>query len=63
MDRTMRFWKELFEAGVFVNPIVPPGVPPDLSLLRTSYMATHTEEELDKVLGIFARIGKRLGVI
>lgn len=63
MDRTMRFWKELFEAGVFVNPIVPPGVPPDLSLLRTSYMATHTEEELDQVLGIFAKIGKRLGVI
>ncbi len=63
MDRTMHFWKELFEERVFVNPIVPPGVPPDMSLLRTSYMATHTDKELDRVLDIFGKIGKRLGVI
>ncbi len=62
-ERTLVFWKELFEAGVFVNPIIPPAVPPDLCLLRTSYMATHTDEELDRVIDIMGRIGKKLGVI
>ncbi len=62
-DKTLVFWKELFEAGVFVNPIVPPAVPPDMCLLRTSYMATHTDEELDRVIDIMAKIGKKLGVI
>jgi 8-amino-7-oxononanoate synthase len=63
MERTMHFWKALFEAGVFVNPIVPPAVPPDMSLLRTSYMASHTEKELDRVLEIFGTVGKKLGVL
>ncbi|MCK5552815.1 MAG: pyridoxal phosphate-dependent aminotransferase family protein, partial [Deltaproteobacteria bacterium] len=42
--------KLLFEQGVFVNPVISPAVPPGRELLRTSYMATHTEEQLDKVL-------------
>jgi 7-keto-8-aminopelargonate synthetase-like enzyme len=62
-EKTLIFWKELFEAGVFVNPIVSPAVPPDMCLLRTSYMATHTEEELDRVIDIMEKIGKKLGVI
>ncbi|MBI2931128.1 MAG: pyridoxal phosphate-dependent aminotransferase family protein [Planctomycetes bacterium] len=62
-EKTLIFWKELFEAGVFVNPIVPPAVPSDLCLLRTSYMATHTDNELDRVTEIMAKIGKKLGVI
>jgi 7-keto-8-aminopelargonate synthetase-like enzyme len=53
----------LFEEGVFVNPVVSPAVPPGRELLRTSCMATHTEEQLDKVLDAFARVGKKLGVI
>ena len=63
MDTTIRFCNELFEAGVFVNPIIPPAVPPDLCLLRTSYMATHTDAELDRVIEIMGRVGKKLGVI
>ncbi|MBI4564082.1 MAG: pyridoxal phosphate-dependent aminotransferase family protein [Planctomycetes bacterium] len=63
IDRTMLFWRELFEAGVFVNPIIPPAVPPDLALLRTSYMATHTDQILDRVIGIMEKIGKKVGVI
>jgi 8-amino-7-oxononanoate synthase len=55
--------KYLFENGVFVNPIVSPAVPPGRELLRTSYMATHTEEQLDKVLEAFQKVGKQLGVI
>ncbi len=53
----------LSEHGVFVNPVISPAVPPGRELLRTSYMATHTEEQLDKVLGAFGNAGKQLGLI
>jgi 8-amino-7-oxononanoate synthase len=62
-EKTLIFWKELFEAGVFVNPIVSPAVPADMCLLRTSYMATHTDAELDRVVDTMGKIGKKLGVI
>ena len=62
-EKTLVFWKELFEAGVFVNPIVSPAVPADMCLLRTSYMATHTDDELDRVIDTMGKIGKKLGVI
>jgi 8-amino-7-oxononanoate synthase len=62
-QKTFAFWKALFDAGVFVNPIISPAVPPGMQLLRTSYMATHTEEQLDRVLGIFYEVGKKLAVI
>jgi 7-keto-8-aminopelargonate synthetase-like enzyme len=55
--------RRLFENGVFVNPVVNPAVPPGRELLRTSFMATHTEEQLDKVLNAFEKVGKELGVI
>jgi 8-amino-7-oxononanoate synthase len=57
------FWRDLIEEGVFVNPVIPPAVPQGQSLMRTSYMATHTDEELDFILGAFERVGKRHGVI
>jgi 8-amino-7-oxononanoate synthase len=57
------FWKELFDNGIFVNPAIPPAVPPHQAILRTSYMATHTDEELDYVLEMFEKTGKKLGVI
>ncbi len=60
---TIQVWKALFEAGVFVNPVLPPGVPPNLSLLRTSYMATHTLEQLDRVIETFAQVGHEMGLI
>jgi 8-amino-7-oxononanoate synthase len=62
-DRTMMMWKLLFDNGVFVNPVIPPAVPAGRELMRTSYMATHTDAQLDQVLDTFARIGKQLGVI
>ena len=55
--------KLLFQHGIFVNPVVSPAVPPGRELLRTSYMATHTEEQLDKVLVAFEKVGKQLGLI
>lgn len=58
-----RFWKDLLEEGVFVNPVVPPAVPQGQSLMRTSYMATHTDEDLEFILDAFVRVGRRHGVI
>ena len=61
--KTYQMCKLLFENGVFVNSIISPAVPPGRELLRTSYMATHTEEQLDKVLAAFEKVGKQMEVI
>jgi 8-amino-7-oxononanoate synthase len=61
--RTLLAWKGLFEEGVFVNPILSPAVPEGQQLLRTSYMATHTDEQLERVLEVFRRVGGKLGLI
>ncbi len=63
MEKTFLFWRALFEAGVFTNPVVPPAVPEGSCRLRTSYMATHTDEELDFVLDQVERVAKKLNVV
>jgi 8-amino-7-oxononanoate synthase len=63
MEHTFIFWKALFDAGVFTNPVLPPAVPESACRLRTSVMATHTREQLDQVLDAFARVGRHLGII
>jgi 8-amino-7-oxononanoate synthase len=63
MDKTFLFCKHLLESGVFATPIIPPAVAEDQTLVRTSYMATHTEEQLDRVLGVFENLGKQFGLI
>lgn len=60
---TFVFWKKLHEAGVFANPVIPPAVPPNEGMIRTSYMATHTDRELDFVLDVFARLGREAGLL
>ncbi|MEE9391820.1 MAG: pyridoxal phosphate-dependent aminotransferase family protein [Planctomycetota bacterium] len=55
---TFAFAKELYEAGVFVNPVVPPGAP--IGMVRTSYMATHSAAELDQALAIFRKLAHRV---
>jgi len=62
-DLTFLTWKMLFEAGVFVNPVISPAVATGRQLLRTSYMATHTDEQLEQVVEIFAKVGKKVGLI
>jgi len=61
--KTFIFWRALLDNGVYVNAIISPATPPGRQLLRTSFMATHTDEQLDRVLGTFEAVGKELGVI
>lgn len=56
-------WRQLFDAGLFVNPVISPAVPKGRALLRTSYMATHTQEQLDRALAIYEQVGKAVGLI
>ena len=58
-----KMWRMLYDAGVFVNVFISPGVPPGRQMMRTSYMATHEDEHLDKILEIFRDTGKKLGLI
>lgn len=53
---TLLLWKALFEAGVYTNVALPPAVPEGRCLLRTSYMATHTDEQLAEVVRAFASV-------
>jgi 8-amino-7-oxononanoate synthase len=61
--KTLKMCGLLQEYGIFVNPTVSPAVPRGRELLRTSYMATHTEEQLDRILDAFGRAGRKLGLI
>ncbi|SHE94987.1 8-amino-7-oxononanoate synthase [Fodinibius roseus] len=63
MEECFKFWRELLESGVYVNAVVPPAVPQGMSLLRTSYMATHTNEHLDRILDAFRKVGINQGII
>ncbi len=58
MDNTLKKAKEAYEAGVYVNPVLPPATAPNECLLRTSYMATHTEPLLDEAVEILAKVLK-----
>jgi 8-amino-7-oxononanoate synthase len=62
-EKVLMMWRSLFDAGVFVNAFIRPGVPPGLEMLRTSYMATHEDVHLDKILSVFSAVGKKFGVI
>jgi len=62
-EKCFMLWKELYENGVYTNPVIPPAVPQGMSLLRTSYMATHTKAQLAKALGVFEKAGRKLGLI
>ena len=55
---TFKVWRDLFDNGVFVNPVISPATAPGRQLLRTSYMATHTKPQMVKVLEVFEKVGK-----
>jgi 8-amino-7-oxononanoate synthase len=61
--RTVMAWHGLIEEGVYTNPVLPPATPPNASLLRTSYTATHRKEHLDRALQGFKVVGDRFDLI
>ncbi|MEJ2535583.1 MAG: aminotransferase class I/II-fold pyridoxal phosphate-dependent enzyme [Calditrichia bacterium] len=62
-EKTFAFWRTLFDEGIYTNPVISPAVPPDRALIRTSYMATHSDNDLDFVLDKFKNIGKNFGLV
>lgn len=63
MEQTFLAWKMCLEKGLYTNAVVSPAVPPDQCLLRTSYMATHTNEQIDRALNILGEVGREFNLI
>ncbi|MEZ4647434.1 MAG: aminotransferase class I/II-fold pyridoxal phosphate-dependent enzyme [Candidatus Eisenbacteria bacterium] len=63
LEDTFRFWRALLDIGVFTNPVIPPAVPEGTCRIRTSLMASHTDELIDEALGKFEKAGKLVGLI
>lgn len=61
--KAFQMWRMLFDEGVFASPVVSPAVPEGQAIMRTSYMALHTDKQLDFVLDVFEKVGKKLGII
>ena len=62
-DKTILAWNMLYHAGIYVNCVPSPGVPVGMDLLRTSYMATHTDAQIDRALELYYQMGKNLDLI
>ncbi|MGK0390783.1 MAG: 8-amino-7-oxononanoate synthase [Maribacter sp.] len=58
-----KFWTELFNNNIFVNVFISPATPPGKAMLRNSFMATHEDHHLDKILDVYKKVGRKLGVI
>jgi 8-amino-7-oxononanoate synthase len=62
-ELAFKMWRMLYDAGVFVNVFISPGVPPGRQMMRTSYMAAHEDSHLNSIIDIFTDVGKKLGII
>jgi len=60
--KTFQFWRRLIDEGVFANAVISPAVPQGMQLIRTSYMATHENEHLDRIIEVFQKVGKEFGL-
>jgi 8-amino-7-oxononanoate synthase len=63
IEKAFGLWKGLFDEGIFVNVFIPPATPPNKSMMRNSFMATHEPDHLQKVVECYSKIGKKLGII
>ncbi|MGO8878842.1 MAG: aminotransferase class I/II-fold pyridoxal phosphate-dependent enzyme [Desulfomonilaceae bacterium] len=61
--RACIFWRLLFDEGLFTNCVVSPAVPPGSQRIRMCLMATHSREDLEKVVEICGRVGRQIGLI
>jgi len=62
-EKTFKLWLFLRDFGIFTNPVVAPGVPPQDAMIRISFTATHTDENLEFILKGFYEGGKAIGII
>ena len=62
-DKTFLLTKMLFDQGVFVNPVVPPGVAAEDTLIRFSLMATHTIDQIDEAVNKITNVFRQLDII
>ncbi len=62
-ERAVAMWRALLEAGLYANIVLPPACRPDACLLRTSYSAAHTSEDIDRALAIFKQVGHAMAII
>jgi 8-amino-7-oxononanoate synthase len=62
-DKCFALWKTLRDEGIFTTPVIYPAVPKGQALIRTSYSANHTDEELNLILAAFKKCGQALGLI
>ena len=60
--KTLKAWKVFFDEGIYANVALPPAVTPEFSCLRTSYMATHTDAQLDRVLDVFDKVKHQIHI-
>ena len=63
LERGAAMWEALLKEGLYVNLARPPATPANMTLLRCSLCAEHTAEEVETILGMFERAGKRVGIV
>ncbi len=63
MEDCFKMWRATFDAGIFTTPVIPPAVPPNKCMMRVTLMATHTDEQIDRIIEVFGAAGKALGII
>lgn len=62
-DKTFIITQELYEQGIFVNPVIPPACAPDATLIRFSLMATHTKVQIDEAVDKLTKTFRKYGII
>lgn len=62
-DKTFIITQELYEQGIFVNPVIPPACAPDATLIRFSLMATHTKAQIDEAVDKLTKTFRKYGII
>ena len=63
IEDCFKMWRATFDGGIFTTPVIPPAVPPNKCMMRVTLMATHTDEQIDKIIEVFGAAGKALGII
>jgi 8-amino-7-oxononanoate synthase len=59
----LRFWRALYDAGVFTTPVIHPAVAQGREMIRISVTAAHTDDQLDRILTIFGEVGETVGLL